>query len=256
MKRVQALAFADQLRSAREDALKDAEAFDAIIHAIEGLGSFLTGRILDLGKYEKELQKLSANSALAEEVPKEYRVFLTPFSQLYDMVRVARNDALHQGAFARHLTSHAIQLALILEDALRNYHAQEDSPKATLVSDYMVRSPICAELWQPLGFIRQQMLMNSFSFLPVSEKKCYLISDRAIAGYLRADDSEWRKRRLATTLGKAIQEGGIELTKTRCLDERDSLTNALVLLRDTPLLVRRNTAPEMLVGIVTAFDLL
>ena len=255
LKRVEALTFANQLRCAREIALKDAEAFDAIIHAIEGLGSFLTGKILDLGKYKKELEKLSSNSALAEDLPKEYRVFLT-FSQLYELVRVARNDALHQGAFARHLTNHAIQLALILEDALRNYHEQEDDPATQCVSDYMVRNPICAELWQPLGFIRQEMLINSFSFLPVSERKCHLISDRAIAAYLRADESKWRKRRLAITLGNAIEESGIELTKAECLNERDTVAFAIGLLRDTPLLVRRKTDPEMLVGIVTAFDLL
>ena len=52
---------------------------------------------------------------------------LTPFSRLYDLVQDARNDALHQGAFARHLTIHAIGLALILEDALRS----SEEPRCT-----------------------------------------------------------------------------------------------------------------------------
>jgi len=151
MERQAALAFADQFRSAREAALRDAEAFDGIVYAMERLGSFLTRRTLDLGKYEDHLAKIAAKS---DDVPRLFRGALTPFSVLFDVVREARNDALHQGAFARHLTSHAIELALILEDALR-------SSETPLVSDYMVRNPVCAELWQPLGLIRQQMLTAS-----------------------------------------------------------------------------------------------
>jgi hypothetical protein len=70
---------------------------------------------------------------------------------------------LHQGAFARRLTGHAIELSLVLEDALRR---SLDSP---VVGDYMVRGPICAEPWQPISFIRQRMLANSFSFLTLTE---------------------------------------------------------------------------------------
>ena len=36
-----AIAFANQLRSARLTALRDAEAFDEIIHVVERLGSYL-----------------------------------------------------------------------------------------------------------------------------------------------------------------------------------------------------------------------
>ena len=32
------------------------------------------------------------------------------------------------------------------------------------VSDFMVRNPVCASMWQPLSFIRQSMLVNSFSY--------------------------------------------------------------------------------------------
>ena len=82
MKRVEALAFADQLRSAREVALKDAEAFDAIIHAVERLGSFLTGKILDLGKYKKELEKLSDAEAKSKTLIGELRAELIMSHQL------------------------------------------------------------------------------------------------------------------------------------------------------------------------------
>src|SRR5450759_829646 len=108
-----------QLQVAREDALKDAEAFDGIIHVVERLGSFLLERMDGLGKYKPEVAKIAKFSTLATEVPTEWRSVHTPFSQLYDMIKDARNDAMHTGASARHLTTHAIELALILEDALR-----------------------------------------------------------------------------------------------------------------------------------------
>lgn len=101
MDRAAQLAFADQLRRAREAALNDAEAFDGIIHSIERLGSFLTQSIGALGKYKETLTRVAAASALAEDVPKRFRGLLMPFSQLFEVVRLARNDALHQGAFAR-----------------------------------------------------------------------------------------------------------------------------------------------------------
>lgn len=83
MERAAALAFADQLRNAREAALNDAEAFDGIHHAIERLGSFLTQNIGDLGKYKDEIEKIASTSAMAEEVPKCFRGVLTPFLVIY-----------------------------------------------------------------------------------------------------------------------------------------------------------------------------
>lgn len=152
-----------QLQQARENALKDAEAFDEIIHAIERLGSFCKGQMLDLGKYKLVVKEVADRSPLAADVPSLWRNVHTPFSVLYDIVRDARNDALYIGASARHLTTHAIELALIVEDALRMY---EDGKN---VSDYMVRDPVCAHLWQPVSLVRQQMLTNSFSYLPVQD---------------------------------------------------------------------------------------
>ena len=243
-----ALAFADQLRAAREAALRDSEAFDEIIHSIERLGCFLTLRCSGLGEYRDELEKIALRSALAEEVPKLCRGALTPFSRRYNLVKDARNDALHQGAFARHLTSQVIELALILEDALRS---------SERISDYMVRNPLFAELWQPVGFIRQQMLANSFSFLPVphGEDWC-LLSDRQVAIYLRTVSSNCeRNRRLATPVDKT----GVTLPTAECVKEEASLQDALKTLKDAPWLVCGEGipgTPKRLLGIVTAFDLL
>jgi len=40
------------------------------------------------------------------------------FTALYESVRKARNAAVHEGALARHLAVHALEMALVLEDAL------------------------------------------------------------------------------------------------------------------------------------------
>ena len=92
------------------------------------------------------------------------------------------------------------------------------------VSDYMVRNPLFAELWQPIGLIRQQMLANSFSFLPVLQGENWgLLSDREVAIYLRAGSNRERKRRLATPLDHTQ----IHLQTAECVKEEASLQDAL-----------------------------
>lgn len=246
--------FRDQLRQARATALRDAEAFDQIIHVVERLGSFLLGKIKDLNAYQPKLEELAKESGLYD-APNQSRGIRTPFPDLYDLVREARNDALHQGAFARHLTQHAIELSLVLEDALGEI-------LAPVVSDYMVRNPVCAELWQPISFIRQQMLENSFSFLPVrgeegeEKKQWYLVSDMDIAGYLRKDNSKDRKKRLAASLRDARQ-AEIRLQEAKDCKETTTLVKAMEKLKKSngQLLLVCN-GEKNLIGIVTAFDLL
>jgi CBS domain-containing protein len=250
MDRSAVLTFCEQLRQARDNAFRDAEAFDEIIHVVERLGSFLDKKLGDLGKYKKNIEERARQSALAEDVPVLWRGLHIPFSLLYDLVKDARNDALHQGACARYLTGHAIELALVLEDALRR---SLDFP---VVGDYMVRHPVCAELWQPLSFIRQQMLANSFSYLPVKSDTgdwCF-VSDLDIATYLGTDASK-RKPKLAQNL-RAAQ---IPLQPTTPCTIDTPLEEALSRLgKDKrPLLVcRQEQGEQVLIGILTAFDLL
>jgi CBS domain-containing protein len=249
MDRNAVITFSGQLREAREGALRDSEAFDGIIHVVERLGSFLDNKIGDLGKYKEEIGNRASYSALAKDIPDQWRGVHIPFSLLYDLVKDARNDALHQGAFARRLTGHAIELSLMLEDAMRR---SLDRPA---VGDYMVRNPTCAELWQPISFIRQQMLANSFSFLPVKDAgEWCLVSDLEIATYLGTDNSE-RRLRLAHNLSAARMP--LQQAKRCAVDT--PLEEALRLLDNSqrPLLVFREEGEQQsLVGIVTPFDLL
>ena len=52
------------------------------------------------------------------------------------------------------------------------------------IGDYMVRNPVCAHEWQPISFIRQIMLENSFSHIPFyreEQKEWHVISDLDVA---------------------------------------------------------------------------
>jgi CBS domain-containing protein len=256
MTREPAIAFANQLRSARLVALGDAESFDGIVHVVERIGSYLAKeRLGDLGKdgslykYSKELADLASNSGMAAETPHRFPILLTPFGRLYDLVTAARNDALHQGAFARQLTGHAIELAIILEDALNNH-------LDLVVTDFMVRNPVCAEPWQPVGFIRQQMLANSYSYLPMfgDDGNWHVVSDAAVARFVGPErKGEGRRRRLAS----ALREASVSLMEATFVDERASLHDAFNRLNEAPVLLVKNSAdPKGLLGILTAFDLL
>jgi len=257
MDRKIALVFRNQLREAREKAFQDAEAFDEIVHAVERLGSYLCDKEGSLGEYKARLVTLASKSEL-DEVSAEARNLWLPFTRLYDVVKDGRNDALHQGAFARSLTEHAIQLALILEDALLR---TDDG--INVVADYMVRNPVCAVLWQPVGFVRQQMLVNSFSYLPVqnSAGTWSLLSDLSVAKYLQqADSKKERKRRLANSLEKAIgaadETAQVELLTAKTCSDEKPVKEAVAEFDGKPMLVCRGESQKELVGILTAFDLL
>lgn len=250
--------FRDQFRKARDAALRDAEGFQEVLFALEKFGAYLTKDIENkrnpgLGSYTYPIWKKALDSPLAEDIPERCQSWHVRFSKLYDLVREARNDALHQGALARHLTNSAIQLALVLEDALMR--------DCEMAGDYMVREPVCASLWQPLSFIRQQMLAHSFTYLPVlrtdKQPLCwFLVSDYLIAQYLRKGERKKRKERLAKTLEDAVNDG-LDLGKpaeTCCCNT--PVSKVLKKCKGKPVLVVEKGKPERLLSILTPFDLL
>ena len=129
---------------------------------------------------------------------------------------------------------------------------------ATKVSDYMVRDPVCAHFWQPVSLVRQRMLTNSFSYLPVQNKEgqwC-LVSDLGVAKYLQGQSNNKRKKRLATPLGEAVETGEIALLPAKPLNDETLIDHALKDFDGKPILVSRRNSETQLVGILTAFDLL
>jgi hypothetical protein len=239
----------DELRTARAAVLRDAEAVTEMLFALERVGAIVTGKSLDLSRYQKKLTEVGKRSPLAEHVPMQHPALHVTFDTLYDLVRTARNDAMHQGAYARHLAQHAIELSLILEDAFMN--------GSDCISDYMVKSPICAELWQPVSLIRQQMLSNSFSFLPVflDSHTWKVVSDCGLAKWLRTNDAE-RGKRLNSTLKKAHDELGLMFLEPVFAKQDTPVSDLLCEAEDKngcPILI---TEGEQLLGIATPYDLL
>ena len=135
-----------------------------------------------------------------------------------------------------------------------------------VLRDIMVRSPVEAEPWQPVGFVRQIMLTNSFSYLPIfrSQTGWCLVSDAQIAAMLRSVKGDRRRQLLATTLeDSTLERHGFEfedVTIKSPNEKIESIVRAL-LERSIVLVVDADKDSEpkkcdKLVGIVTAFDIL
>ncbi len=209
--------YRDQLRSARSVALADAEGFKAVVHSLELIGQQLVGEVRSLGKYEDKLSNLAHASPLSADIPSEWPGCHTTFRALYNELKQARNDAVHQGAHARTLTDHAVELTIILEDALMS--------DATQILQFMVRDVVEAKLWHPVSYVRQQMLMHSFSYIPVRrETTWWLIPEYSMAQYLRgAPSNNVRKKRLATCLRDAVEANELLLLQADTVAPEDLL---------------------------------
>jgi hypothetical protein len=253
MEREVALFLRDQLKDARSIILRDAESYDSVVHVLERIGRLCTENGEGLDRFKPAIINLANSSPLSMDVPAALPHYHLSFDTLFELVRDARNAAVHEGALARHLTGHALEVALVLEDALMT--------DASTVADFMVRSPAIAMPWHPLSFVRQAMLMNSFSYLPVhmctAGSRCWhVISDVAIASYLRgAPSKSIRNERLKMSLRDAHREQGIELALPQYARPEQPINEVLGDLTSLPLLVLGSNSDELL-GIVTAFDLL
>lgn len=245
--------FRDRIREARAAALKDAEAFLGIVVAIEGLGRFLEGRrVGEFGNVRGQIAKLVDGSPLARATEATDRRIHTPFAAAYDLVRQGRNSALHEGAYARHLTAKSVELALVVEDAL--------TMKLNHIGDFMVQGVLTASPWQPLSFVRQTMLSNSFSYLPVWMKVAgrdgwWLVSDYALASHLRSIDGAGRQERLAATLEDAVGRGALRLDMPLVCSPDLPVAEALAGGNGLPVLIC-GAREQDLIGIATPYDLL
>ena len=99
------LHYRDRLRAARYRALADAEGFGEICFAIEALGLRLNGKEAAMGRYAKKIQPLANASTVLSSLPQKFPILFTRFDALYETVRLARNDAMHTGVYARHATN-------------------------------------------------------------------------------------------------------------------------------------------------------
>lgn len=173
----------DELRAGRYAALADAEGFHAICFALEALGLRLKGRKAALGGYMTVLSELAQSSVVLSQLTEAYPERFSRFHTLFAFVKSARNDAMHTGVYARHATAAAIELCIGLEEALMK---EQQIPRQT-VQDFMVKTPVILEPWQPVAHARQLMLTHSFSFLPVFVGTWKLLSETGLARYMRSE---------------------------------------------------------------------
>jgi hypothetical protein len=162
---------------------------------------------------------------------------------LFTAVREGRNSAIHEGAYARHLVRHCLELSLYIEDGLM--------ADARCVADFMVRDPTCAYSWQPIALARQQMLINSFSCLPIRfGEEWKLLSDFAIASYLvtSVDAGAALRERISVAC-----ERGLLIDPAAVVGPQTSIVQAIEQCGSRPVLVVEG---NHLLGIATPFDFL
>ena len=252
-----ALTFRDALREARMKVLANAENYRELLFVLERLTTHLTGKDF-LGNPENKrcIVRLAEHGALQGKLAASDTGELSA-GELYELIRHARNDAMHEGAVARNLAAHLVQLGVTLEDALMHIAGNSKA------KHYMVRDPMTAEPWEPLAFVRQKMLVHSFSHLPVRiDGRWKIVSDHGIAVYLWTDGA-CVKKRLRQRLDCAA-EGALEARRAVVVNPDDDVCAVVKaheesIRRGEPILVEAKIKSEdrkILLGILTPFDLL
>lgn len=241
--------FRDLLRRGRATALADAEGFYDIVQRIELFGRQISGTPgHGMGAYAEAICRYAMVSPLSEIIPREWPHYHATFDKLYDQLRIARNDAVHQGTYARHISDHALNVSIVLEDALM---AGEE-----VVAQYMVRDVTEAITWQPLSYIRQKMLKYAFSYLPVyHDSAWHLVSDAGLAQYLRVAKAV-RDARMSETLGAAVSKGRLHLTEARTVTPGAKIGDLIEELTSEPILVVDERQKDRLLGVITPADIL
>lgn len=247
------IAFRDRLRAARYSALADAEGFHEVCYAVEALGMRLHGKEGTIHKYWPCLSALAEHSPLFGSLPTTFPEFFTRFDALYETIRRARNDAMHIGAYARHATSAAVELCIGLEESLMNA-----SEAKSTVADYMVKTPVSLEPWQPVAHARQLMLANSFSYLPIlHDGRWWLLSELAVVGYLHPMRREDKDFALAQSIEKAVQYG-LRLLRAKKVKPTDEVSPLIArsTARPAPTLWLVVEAKNRLTGVLSPFELM
>lgn len=243
------LHYRDRLRAARYSALADAEGFGEICFAIEALGLRLRGEEAAMGAYRDQIRSLANDSVVLTSLAGKYPTLFTRFDALYETVKRARNDAMHTGVYARHATNAAIELCIGLEESLM---VEQQIPRET-VSDFMVKSPVIVEPWQPVAHARQLMLMHSFSFLPVFlDDKWRLVSELSMARYLHRNLD--RRKALATRIDDAVA-AGLELMDAEVVQATTKVDD-LLKPGSLPALWLVLECKDKLCGVLSPFELM
>ena len=243
--------YRDEIRKARHAVTEEGAGYEVIVQAVERLGAYLWNPkkkkgFGDLGKYKEALKDL----------------FPTDFDQVYERVRVGRNAGVHQGAEARPLIQNAVELAIMLEHALR------EKSKMNKAREIMASPVVRTYTWEPVAQARQKMLAESYSALPLWRKGCeggvgdwFVITADAIVEWLQeapcgACRTEREKMQLADAIGNGNGNGKGLKTTTACTTGPEDKIKLPKGGWPGGVLLVTNGEQRDLIGVVTAFDLL
>ena len=124
----------------------------------------------------------------------------------------------------------------------------------SLVEDYMVKSPITVEKWQPIAHARQLMLMHSFSFLPVLTDSWKLLSEGALASYLRKNGT-WSSTLLSVSIEQAAGEG-LGLIDAPMVGLKQDVQSLLIDPATSPRIWLVKDELDRLCGVLSPFELM
>ena len=232
-----------RLRDARALILKNAEAFHEAARVLEHIGQCRKGKPGNgLGAYESELLELAGLAQYDDG---------SDVKRLFSVVREARNNAIHEGAWARHLSSRLIDFFIVLEEGVMT--------RLDRIMDVMVRNPVTAELWWRVFQVRREFLSNSFSTLPIQLQsgEWQLITDGAVMRFLNQAEGRESRR---TLLGKQMSEllletpPAVDLASPLSCGPDELVRDVAGKMQDLPMLVVDDH--QRLLGIVPPFDLL
>ena len=128
------------------------------------------------------------------------------------------------------------------------------------VEDLMVRNPVVAEPWQVVAHVRNTILANSFSALPIkvmsAQAECWkILTDTALIKFTKVTDKKVQGDRLGMTIEEALAEG-LRTEPATCVRPESRVDEVVDQMEHLPILVTDATKESRFLGIITAFDLL
>ena len=230
-----------------------------LLHQVERIAQYVTGNrkaTLDAAlEAMQTLVELSAGWATGDAGLRGM-----PWQALYLKVKDVRNDIAHTGTEAVLARTLVMASATVLLDALSGV-AGENEVKT--VKDVMVTGPVCAHPWQTVADVRRTMLVTDYSELPMangaSGRGWEMVTAEKLAMFL-AEDGHGRRLGLRLDEARKERDNRLEVHDATMVGEDKPLHEFRAGTPgrpDLPVVVtRRASDGPVLVGIVTAFDLL
>ena len=240
--------FLAKFKEARLAILKNSEDFDFFINVLEEFGSFIT-----INKNAKTLNDYETAIKQYQELY-FWNIYTPYFNAEFLIVRTARNEAYHQGVHARNLSKHCIELSFIIEKAL----ISNCMNLSLLAENVMVKNVTFAEEWMPIKMIRREMLINSFTHIPIHKGGMwFLISELNILSILGVNYNSERGVKEKELIGPLVTEAKFEKATTMQTDSK--IADVLIKLEKNngkPILIFSDVKEENLLGIITTYDIL